>query len=74
MPIKAVYDKHYKSLRPEPLEVIEGWGLGFHAGNCIKYIARSPLKGSEIADLEKAVFYLKRYLGLRKKELNVRKL
>ena len=51
---------HYKRLSPEPITVIEGWGLGFNLGNAVKYIARAPYKGSKKADLEKAIWYLQR--------------
>lgn len=56
----APYADHYRKLNPEPLAVIESWGLGFHLGNAVKYIARSPYKGTEKQDLEKAIFYLQR--------------
>lgn len=53
---------HYKDHSIEPIDVIEAWGLGFHLGNCVKYIARLGLKeGSpEIEDLKKARWYLDR--------------
>ncbi len=54
------HSEHYKQLQPEPIEVIEAWGLDFHLGNAVKYIARSPYKGTPIQDLEKAVWYLQR--------------
>ena len=46
----------------EPIKVIEAWGLGwgFCLGNALKYILRAPHKGSEMADLEKALWYLDR--------------
>jgi hypothetical protein len=46
----------------EAIKVIEAWGLGFHLGNAIKYIARAgrkdPAKAAE--DLAKARWYLDR--------------
>ena len=38
----------------EPIDIIESWGLNFSLGNAIKYILRSPYKGKQIEDLEKA--------------------
>jgi hypothetical protein len=58
----APYSTHYRALNPEPINVIEGWGLGFNLGNAIKYIARAEYKGSKEADLEKAIWYLQREL------------
>lgn len=48
----------------ETIKVIEAWGLGFHLGNAVKYISRAgkkdPARTRE--DLEKAKWYLERYL------------
>lgn len=46
----------------EAIKVIEAWGLGFHLGNAVKYIARAGKKeGSDfLIDLEKAAWYLNR--------------
>lgn len=48
----------------EAIKVIEAWGLGFHLGNTVKYISRAGKKDpdKEIQDLEKAVWYLQRYI------------
>lgn len=46
----------------EPIKIIEHYVLGFHLGNCIKYLLRAGKKGSEIEDLEKARWYLDRYI------------
>ena len=51
----------------EAIKVIEAWGLGFHLGNVIKYISRAEKKGAEIQDLEKAQWYLNRYLDALKR-------
>lgn len=67
----VVHPEHYNacgerdtdgSVRFEPIKVIESWGLGygFCMGNALKYILRAPHKGSERADLEKAIWYLER--------------
>jgi hypothetical protein len=46
----------------EPIKVIEAWGLNFHLGNAVKYIARAGKKGSEEEDLRKAVWYIQRHI------------
>lgn len=51
---------HYIGDGLEVIEVIENWGLGFHLGNALKYILRSPKKGAPRQDLEKAIWYLER--------------
>ena len=53
---------HYTRSPIEPIAVIEAWGLGFHLGNAVKYIARAGFKaGAEpIDDLAKAIWYLER--------------
>ena len=47
----------------EPIEVIESWDLNFSLGNAIKYILRSPYKGKQIEDLEKARWYIDREIN-----------
>lgn len=58
---------YYGSLKPEPIEVIEGWGLSYARGNAVKYIARAgkkvATKEETIKDLEKAISYLKREIN-----------
>ena len=51
---------HYTATAIEPIDVIEEWGLGFHLGQVIKYIARHGRKGDALEDLRKAKFYLDR--------------
>ena len=51
---------HYTFGKIEVITAIEDWGLGYHLGNAIKYIARAGLKGSPIEDLKKARWYLDR--------------
>jgi hypothetical protein len=60
---RAPHADHYRKVKPEPIEAIEGWGLGFNLGNCIKYIARADHKGSRQADLVKARWYLDREIA-----------
>lgn len=53
---------HY-ALSPEPLDVIEAWGLGYHEGNVVKYITRWRRKNG-VEDLRKAAEYLRRLIAL----------
>jgi uncharacterized protein DUF3310 len=51
----------------EVIKVIEAWGLGFHLGNTVKYIARAGKKPtvSYLEDLKKARWYLDREISRR---------
>lgn len=49
----------YASLYPQPVDVIEAWGLPWHLGDAIAYIARAPRKGGKL-DLEKAIWHIQR--------------
>ena len=54
---------HYKGDRKyEPIDVIEDWGLDYHLGNALKYIARNGRKPGEDRQrgLSKAIWYLER--------------
>jgi len=59
---------HYVRLSPQPLDVIEAWGLGYHLGNVLKYIARAGHKGDRLTDLRKAKLYLERAIALEEKQ------
>ena len=50
---------HYNDTTVTALQVIDAWDLNFRLGNTLKYIARHQKKASPIADLEKALEYLK---------------
>ena len=52
----------------EVIEFLEDWMLPFHLSNCIKYICRAGRKdpAKTVEDLEKAAWYLNRYIGLLK--------
>jgi hypothetical protein len=58
------HPRHYTFGRIEVIDAIEAWGLGFHDGNVVKYIARAKHKGRYLEDLEKAQWYLSRLIGL----------
>lgn len=53
---------HYVTGGIECIDVIEAWGLNFHRGNAVKYIARAGKKdpAKELEDLRKARWYLER--------------
>lgn len=59
------HPSHYTFGNIEVIDAIEDWKLGYHLGNAVKYIARAgkkdPSKTKE--DLEKAVWYLNRYIS-----------
>lgn len=59
---------HYNAGKIEVISFIEDQKLGYHLGNVIKYVARSPHKGEEIQDLEKSLWYLSRKIQLLKAE------
>jgi hypothetical protein len=55
---------HYKAQNGlEAIDVIEGFGLGFHLGNVVKYVLRSDRKGATVQDLQKADWYLRRQIA-----------
>lgn len=51
---------HYKRLTPEPIEVVEQWGLDYHLGSALKYLSRAGHKKDEIQDLEKCIWFIQR--------------
>ncbi len=64
-----VNPSHYADLGVyAPVEVIDAWGLGFHLGNTVKYIARAGRKTPDtLTDLKKAAWYLNREIKNREK-------
>lgn len=61
--------KYYKG-KVEVIDAIEAWGLNFHRGNAVKYIARAGKKDptKEIEDLKKAEWYIHREIQRLEKE------
>jgi hypothetical protein len=61
---------HYTSGRIEVIDFIEDQKMPYHLGNATKYICRAGKKdpGKTIEDLQKAVWYLNRYIGLLRRE------
>lgn len=58
------HPSHYTDGKIETIEAIESWRLGYHLGNAVKYISRAGKKSkdTELEDLRKARWYIKRYL------------
>lgn len=54
---RQVGGDHYKTMAIQPVEFIHANGIGFIAGNIIKYVARYEKKNG-LEDLEKAKHYL----------------
>lgn len=61
---------HYNTGNIEVIDFIEDQGLEYHEANAIKYIARAGKKNPDtrMEDLEKAIWYLTRKLGVLLKE------
>jgi len=59
---------HYTAGGVEVIDAIEAWGLSFHLGNTVKYVARAGKKdpAREVEDLEKARWYLDRAIARAK--------
>ena len=61
------HPQHYggKGNKYEAIKVIEAWDLNFHLGNVVKYISRAGKKDKTKLkeDLEKAKWYLDRFIG-----------
>ncbi len=57
---------HYADSKIEVIEAIEEWGLTYHSGNVVKYIARAGEKDPEqhLQDLRKAMWYLRREIHI----------
>lgn len=62
---KVNHPSHYNTGKIEVIDYIEDQELGFHLGNVIKYISRAGKKdpGAKKEDLEKAKWYLERYIN-----------
>ena len=60
---------YYKTGGVEAIDAIEAWGLGFHLGNVVKYIARAGRKTADsLQDLQKAAWYLDREIKRRERQ------
>ena len=66
---KVDHPEHYNSGVYEVINIIEHYDLGFHLGNVLKYILRADKKhDTPKEDIEKAIWYLNRYLETLEKE------
>ena len=59
---KINHPNHYTAGDIEAADYIEAWDMNFFEGNVIKYLTRAPYKGTEVADLKKARWYINRLL------------
>ena len=66
------HPSYYNQSKIEVIDAIEEWQLGFHLGNAVKYIARAKHKGTEVKDIQKAIWYLQRFIGENKKDADKR--
>jgi len=57
---------HYQGNKFEVIDIIEDFQLGFHLGNVVKYVLRAGKKDATVQELEKAKWYLDRYIQLLK--------
>jgi hypothetical protein len=55
---------HYTDGGIETIDFIEAKKLPYHLGNAVKYISRAGKKdkGKTVEDLQKAVWYIERYI------------
>lgn len=67
------HPSHYTFGKIETIDVIEDWELPYHLGNAVKYISRAGRKdpSKKLEDLEKARWYLNRYIELLEKEAKI---
>ena len=56
------WPKHYNHGKIQPIDVIEDWKLDFRLASALKYIGRYKHKENPKRDLEKAVWYIQRYI------------
>lgn len=63
------HPSHYTNGNIEIIDFIEDKNLPYHLGNAVKYISRAGKKDPEktAEDLQKAVWYLNRYIELLNK-------
>jgi len=65
---KVDHPAHYNAGKIEVIDAIESWGLGFHLGNVVKYVARARHKDNYLEDILKANWYLERAINKELKE------
>lgn len=59
------HPEHYTDGGIETIDFIEAKKLPYHLGNAVKYVSRAGKKNPEktIEDLQKAVWYINRYIS-----------
>ena len=64
------HPSHYTDGGIETIDFIEAKKLPYHLGNAIKYISRAGKKDQNktIEDLQKAVWYIERYIKVLEEE------
>ena len=64
------HPSHYTSGSIEVIDFIEDQKMPYHLGSAMKYICRAGKKDPDrtVEDLQKAVWYINRYIGLLRKE------
>ena len=60
------HPEHYTDGGIETIDFIEAKKLPYHLGNAVKYVSRAGKKNPEktIEDLQKAIWYINRYISL----------
>jgi hypothetical protein len=69
------HPKHYNQGKFEVIEIIEDQQPNFHLGNAIKYICRAGKKNKDktIEDLQKAIWYINRYIEIQKPDAEIKR-
>lgn len=65
------YPTHYTDGKIEVIDFIEDKGFPYHLGNAVKYISRAGKKDKTktVEDLQKAIWYINRYIKLIERKL-----
>jgi hypothetical protein len=71
LPDLVNHPPHYTKGKIEVIDFIDDQNLDYHLSSVIKYVCRSPHKGNETQDLEKALWYLNRKIR-KLKDLGVK--
>ena len=60
------HPEHYTDGGIETIDFIEAKKMPYHLGNAVKYVSRAGKKNPEktIEDLQKAIWYINRYISL----------
>lgn len=64
---RQVGGDHYRQTPIQPWDIVDAFGLGFYAGNALKYLLRAGRKGdaqAKVDDLAKAKHYIEKMIEL----------